>query len=136
MAARLTGPALDAALRRYLDATADDGFAWGASDCCAWAAGWVIRLTGRDPMRRWRGRYGDAATARAAMGLGGLRRAFVSGCREAGLAAVDQPAAGDVGLIETASGPAAAIRVGPMWAGKIDGGLGWTQHGALAMGLR
>lgn len=133
---RLRGDALRAALTRYLDATMDAPFVWGSADCCAWAAGWVIRLTGRDPMARWRGRYAGANDARAAMGLGGLRTAFRAGCCEAGLIVVEPPRDGDVGLVETPDGPAAAIRSGGLWVGRAHGGLCWHARGDAAMGAR
>ena len=38
-------------------------FAWGAQDCCSFAADCAIALTGEDPMQDLRGAYDDAKSA-------------------------------------------------------------------------
>lgn len=44
-------------LETYLSEAREKPFCWGKNDCVLFAAGWVWFVTGKDPARRWRGRY-------------------------------------------------------------------------------
>lgn len=50
-------PDWEARLGAYLRACRDTPFAWGRHDCCLFAAGAVIAMTGIDLMGEFRGRY-------------------------------------------------------------------------------
>ena len=54
-------------LTAYVLAVQDRPFEWGMHDCCTLAAGWVIELTGQDPMSHLRGHYTNATGARRLM---------------------------------------------------------------------
>tara|TARA_S200002703_G_scaffold61685_1_gene53581 strand:- start:6127 stop:6585 length:459 start_codon:yes stop_codon:yes gene_type:complete len=51
------------ALAVYLDSHRDIPFAWGAQDCCLFAADWVEICIGIDPAESWRGKYETQAGA-------------------------------------------------------------------------
>lgn len=54
-------------------------FAWGAHDCCLWAADVVEALRGVDYAAAWRGKYDNAAgAAHLVAELGGVRGIAVS----------------------------------------------------------
>lgn len=53
--ARLSG--WDQALSEYLAAKRAEPFAYATNDCCTFAAGAVLAMTGVDPMAEYRGRY-------------------------------------------------------------------------------
>ncbi len=44
----------------YLRSCRGVPFAWGSHDCCTFAAGAVLAMTGEDRMEEFRGRYGTA----------------------------------------------------------------------------
>ncbi|MFZ2996292.1 DUF6950 family protein [Sphingobium sp.] len=50
-------PDWDARLAAYLEPLRTRPFAWGRYDCCLFAAGAVMAMTGVDPMPEFRGRY-------------------------------------------------------------------------------
>lgn len=50
-------PDWDARLAAYLEPLRARPFAWGKHDCCLFAAGAVLAMTGVDPMPEFRGRY-------------------------------------------------------------------------------
>lgn len=57
----------EARLSAYLAGMADVDLVYGKTDCCMFAAGAVIALTGEDPMPEFRGRYRSAAGASRAL---------------------------------------------------------------------
>jgi hypothetical protein len=59
-------PDWEARLAAYLEPLRLRAFAWGAHDCCTFAAGAVLAMTGVDAMGEFRGRYSTAiGSARA-----------------------------------------------------------------------
>jgi hypothetical protein len=54
-------------LHDFLLARASQPFAWGTNDCCMFAADAVCSFTGVDLGADFRGKYSDAASARAAI---------------------------------------------------------------------
>jgi hypothetical protein len=64
-------PDWEARLAAYLEPLRARAFAWGRHDCCTFAAGAVMAMTGVDPMPEFRGRYSTAiGSARALRYLG------------------------------------------------------------------
>lgn len=97
-------------LAAHLEAARGRPFAWGAHDCCAWAADWIVAATGEDVFAPWRG-YTDAREAmrrlESAGGVAGLWTQLLG-----------QPIApafaqrGDVVLVEVDGRETAAVCVG------------------------
>lgn len=102
-------------------------FAWGAHDCCLFAADAVLALTGQDHAAGLRGTYTDAMGAvRVLQQLGGLRAvAGRVGPRVAPLGA----RVGDVGLVAHADRELLAVCVGDVWLAPGPHGLGATPLG-------
>jgi hypothetical protein len=50
-------PAWEDALSNYIAAKRHEPFEYGVNDCCLFAAGAVIEVTGEDPMPEFRGKY-------------------------------------------------------------------------------
>lgn len=106
-------------LDEYVNTARARPFAWGALDCCSFAAGAVRAITGRDvPMPSWCDRREAAATLRR---LGGLRAAV---CQRLGDM---QPAAlarrGDVLLLRQRGRDVLAVCLGHAWASPGRAGL-------------
>lgn len=53
----------EAALSEYIDSKRDAPFEYGVNDCCMFAAGAVLAMTGEDPMSEFRGKYRSLAGA-------------------------------------------------------------------------
>jgi hypothetical protein len=83
-------------------------FAWGANDCCLFAADAVLALTGTDPAEQLRGTYSAALGAARVLeehgGVAALATAALGPTLPPALAGV-----GDVVLIETGGREALAI---------------------------
>ena len=54
---------IPAELARFIEERRSQPFAWGANDCCLFAADWVTRATGRDPAAHYRGTYSSGIGA-------------------------------------------------------------------------
>lgn len=54
---------IDTRLDRFIESRRELPFAWGANDCCLFAADWVREVTGLDLAAPLRGTYADALTA-------------------------------------------------------------------------
>jgi outer membrane protein assembly factor BamA len=54
---------IPAELVRFIEERRSQPFAWGANDCCLFAADWVARATGRDPAAHYRGTYSSGIGA-------------------------------------------------------------------------
>jgi hypothetical protein len=97
-------------------------FVWGARDCCLWAADVVHAVTGVDFGAPYRGTYSTQAEAaaifRAVRGWPRLCSALLG---PAIAPAMAQP--GDVGLVDSADGPALAAHVGGAWMSQGPEGL-------------
>ena len=82
----------------------------GQHDCALFAAGWVERLTGRDPAAAWRGRYRTFAQGRALLAAEGLGDHVDLASRDlTGVAGWMQARPGDIAVIEEAGAPAFGI---------------------------
>jgi len=101
-------------------------FIWGQSDCSTAACDVFAALHGIDPMARVRGIYQSACGAMRLITVQGGWAAYSAAlAADAGLVPVDQEAAGDIGLVETAGRHSLAICAGPgIWATKTENGLG------------
>lgn len=61
-----------ALLDQFLAERQAQPFAWGVQDCCTFAADWVLRCKGRDPIEPWRGRVNARAALRTLQSEGGM----------------------------------------------------------------
>jgi hypothetical protein len=123
------------ALTTYMHERANAPFVWGVNDCCMFAADWVMRATGRDPIEALRGSWTDEASASHMLNApGGLIRLVNTwGAREP-LPTVATAQRGDVILFESGQGPALGICVGEKFAAlKPPQGIGYfSMRHALA----
>jgi hypothetical protein len=60
-------PNWEVALAAYLEPLRLVPFAWGTHDCCTFAGGAVLAMTGLDPMVEFRGRYSTELGAKRAL---------------------------------------------------------------------
>lgn len=67
-----------AALDEYVQARQAVPFAWGANDCCTFAADWVMLARGSDPMADLRGVRSQRDAARILKAEGGLLAAVTA----------------------------------------------------------
>lgn len=109
------------ALDRQLAARRDYPWRWGVHDCCAFAAGVVAAVTGRDVFAPWRATYADAAGAAAALERAGglaaiLTATFGAPCRPL------SARAGDLVVVQLSQGERAACATGVRAVGIVDGG--------------
>src|SRR5690606_35402004 len=82
-------------LGEYLRAAGTRRWEWGAWDCCAFPAGWVMECGYSDPMALWRGTYASEAEAKALIEeAGGLVELWAIAL--GALPVVEEPRAGDV----------------------------------------
>jgi hypothetical protein len=96
-------------------------FVWGVSDCCLSVADCLVAMGHPDPMAPYRGRYDNArSAARLFAAHGGLEAAM--GTQMALCGYVACASGGIVGLVSTALGPTACLRVGPYWYAKSRAG--------------
>lgn len=110
-------------LIEYLSSTMAQPFAWGRSDCCTFAAGWVYAATGLDPYVGFRALYSTERAARCLIGLrGGLVRIFDEELAGIGLARTPTPTSGDIGIV-MAPEPTAAIHFADRWILRSARGL-------------
>jgi hypothetical protein len=97
-------------------------FAWGANDCCLFAADAVLALTGTDPAAQLRGTYSTALGAMRVLkehwGVAGLATNVLGASMPPALAGV-----GDVVLIETGDYHALAICNGTSVIGAGERGI-------------
>lgn len=100
-------------------------FAWGANDCCTFAADMALALTGHDPFAAHRGRYSTEAGADDVVGAQGLTR-FVEGLmRDCGAEEVAVAAAhrGDWAIVVVGNMPLVGVVLGPHVAAPGARGL-------------
>lgn len=108
-------------LGAYLQAAVSRPWKWGRWDCCRFAAEWCIRRGRGDPMDFLKPLYTSEYQAlRTIREGGGLVALWSRGMADIGAPVVDEPQAGDVGIVEsvTEQGPAevCAIFTGVRWA--------------------
>lgn len=105
--------------------------AWdGARDCCLSIADIDLDVTGIDTGAPWRGRYAGEAGARALMGRRGVYGILSRAARIHGWPRIAPEAAlaGDRGCVRCATGVAAAIFDGFLWAARTEHGVVQFQH--------
>lgn len=96
-------------------------FAWGAHDCCTWAADAVLAQTGADPAEGLRGTYDDARTALALVQrLGGMAEI---GSRCGRPIPPLMAAHGDIGLVHHEGRELLAVCGGAHWLATGPAGL-------------
>ncbi|MGQ8367144.1 DUF6950 family protein [Glaciecola sp. 1036] len=100
-------------LINYVQTHIQTPFKYGEFDCCLFACDAVIEMTGKDPAIRYRGKYSTkrgALKALKSIGGGSIESAFTKmfGDMDVPLSAMR----GDVVLVETEQGPAAAVYLG------------------------
>lgn len=107
----------EAKLTAFLRAVAAREVRYGVHDCGLWLADWVAFLRGiDDPAAHLRGRYSDAAGAKAV--LGGTPYPVVVGrlARRAGLKATRHPQTGAVGVLVAGEEVVGGIKTARGWA--------------------
>lgn len=97
-------------------------FAWGAHDCCLWAANAVISITGEDPAADLRGTYfTEIAGLKILASIGGLEAA---GARCGIPIALELANVGDIGLVTWSDGTRSlGVRSMTTWMCAGDHGL-------------
>ncbi len=50
-------PNFPSVLKNFMDAGSEKKYEWGSHDCCMWAGDWVLRCSGFDPCKVFRGQY-------------------------------------------------------------------------------
>jgi hypothetical protein len=119
------------ALPDYVEEMSRAGWVWGESDCTMAVATWIYRITGADPLARYRGRYHSASDAmRIARRAGGFLPALGSHFEAAGLEPTQIFETGDVAAVQVGShhvvpvvGSVLAIRFGTLWLCKAPRGV-------------
>jgi hypothetical protein len=134
---RLRGPVSDRALEKrlalpaYVEELSRAPWVWGECDCTMAVATWIERITGSDPLARYRGRYHSASDAkRTARRAGGFLPTLGALFDAAGLAPTQDFEPGDVAAIHAGSndvvpvvGSVLAIRFGNLWVCKAPRGV-------------
>lgn len=99
-------------------------FAWGSLDCCLWAADWVLARSGRDPAAPLRGGYWtEAGAGELVRRAGGILALVSQHVAAIGLVEAADPAPGDLGVVQFASGRSPALWTGEMWVAKAQTGI-------------
>jgi len=113
---------------------AETPFEFGRCDCTLWVADWVKKRCGVDPAAPWRGRYRTRLGWRRLIRgrtLPEVARAALCATPAREIAPSEaQP--GDIGVIETAEGPALAIRGQLGWLAKTGPGIWRTPSAVMA----
>jgi len=109
-------------VKNYLARRVGEPFVWGVCDCCTFALDWVVEQRGVDPMAAFRGRYDSRhSAAQVLQASGGFIPTVIATLQAAGLLETMDPSVGDIGLIQTKSGPLLAIRGSAGWVAKSPG---------------
>jgi hypothetical protein len=120
------------ALPGYVEELSKAPWIWGECDCTMAIATWIERITGADPLARYRGRYHSASDAmRTARRAGGFLSALGACFEAAGLELTREYETGDVAAVNTGShaivfpvvGYVLAIRFGHLWVAKAPRGV-------------
>lgn len=116
----------------YIDAAIHQRWSWGTMDCCAFAGGWVVAATERDPFSAFRGLYKDSAKARRlVLRAGGLLPLVSTAMRESGFEQVTDFQHGDIAVIDMpgaqeeyrVAGAAVLIRHSNLWIARAINGI-------------
>ncbi|GGD30678.1 DUF6950 family protein [Aureimonas glaciei] len=100
-------------LAEHIRGTAGKTFSLGGYNCARFPAEWVLLRTGRDPLAIFDGLPGWKSQDLIARRR--MLAAFARGARSAGLVRINEPVAGDVGVIECAGRHRCAIRGARGW---------------------
>jgi uncharacterized protein DUF6950 len=119
------------ALPGYVEELSRLAWIWGESDCTQCVGEWIRRITGADPLERYRGRYHTAIEAkRTAARAGGFLPALGALFEAAGLERTQDFEPGDVAAVHASShdvvpvvGSVLAIRFGNLWICKAPRGV-------------
>jgi hypothetical protein len=104
-------------LGAYLVQEAKRPWQWGVADCTTHAGDWVLALTGRDPVARWRGYSTDLEAEDHIARAGGLLALWSDGL--AGIMRRAEAAwPGDIGLIRMPGEDGEPIEIGAIFTGK------------------
>lgn len=104
----------------------------GEHDCACFPANWAIECGRPDPMVKWRGAYSTEAQAEDIIAdAGGLVALFSEGL--AGCDVVEEPQAGDIGVVELLGEQAGAIFTGKRWAFVAERGLAFASLDAACL---
>lgn len=121
---RLRAPVIiDEATKRW----AASGMQWGKDDCMLAVADIVKALTGKDPARRFRGRYCSRRGAARLLGRGGGMKALRDSARALHWRKIDpaRACAGDVGLVPVTILDDSSGRTSQTFAAAICRAPGW-----------
>lgn len=109
-------------LGAYLKLIGGQPWAWGTADCCTFPADWLVLCGMADPMAPWRGAYHSEEGCAALLDdAGGLMPLWIEGL---GPPHVDEPAIGNVGIVQMLGHAAGAIYTGKRWA--VRSSTGWA----------
>jgi hypothetical protein len=115
-------------LAALVAARKDTPFAWGANDCCSFAADAALAVTGHDPFALHRGRYATEAGADDVVGPDGLTRFVERLMRDFGAEEVPVAAAqrGDWALLVVGNMPLVGVVLGAQVAAPGVRGLAFV----------
>ena len=117
------------ALGEYLKRAVRQRWEPGKVDCCTFPGDWACTWGLGDPVAEWRGRYrSDASAIRFINRAGGLLNLWQRGLESIGLYGVNDPVAGDVGVVFAIGmtgqrEQVGAIYTGDRWAFRAPAGL-------------
>lgn len=95
-------------------------FKWGERDCLLSVADYVVARTGRDPAKGYRGTYSDEAGAMAHIDARGGVVALVDA---SGLDRTDEPARGDIVVVDVGGESVAGLYTGEGVAMRVERGV-------------
>jgi hypothetical protein len=116
----------------YLKAATAHQWQPGVHDCCTLPGDWATTWGLGDPVAEWRGQYrSDAQAIRFINRAGGLLSLWDRGLGSIGVAPVNEPIAGDVGVVIAATRVdttehVGAVFTGQRWAYRLHQGLFFT----------
>jgi hypothetical protein len=123
----MTGRAVkhQAIIRAAVERSVATPFNYGIDDCLMWLANIYVEALGVDPAAPYRGRYRTPRGALRVLGKGGVAEALAETAGRMAWAPILPPAAQvlDLGMIETAEGPAGAICAGEYWMSRFEYGF-------------
>lgn len=106
-------------LGEYLRAACAKPWKTGVEDCCTFPAGWALTWGRGDPMAEWRGRYStDEEAATLIADAGRLVELWQRGLASIDVWGVNEPIAGDVGVIVALGMDRQPEHVGAIWTGR------------------
>ena len=123
------------ALDELVAARSKAPFAWGANDCCLFAADAVLAITGRDPAADLRGTYGDINSGTAMMQrLGGV--AAIAAARAGAEITPGLLQIGDIALVQSEGRDTLSVCVGGHLVAPAADGLAYIPRALALRGWR